>query len=149
VLEAEGERALEFVEADPRARRLFVAAVLVALAVAGALAFFALHPPAPQGETSLELKALAQRALWSALLATAFAFTVSVVSLRLAAHSVRTRQWPPLGMRMPFRTRVQALPRPGRAWGLAGAIVVAVFGVALLYWLHYFQAREFAALFAP
>jgi hypothetical protein len=139
-----------YVEADPQARRLFVAAAAIAVGVAVALAFFALRAsaPAPVADPALELPALAQRALWSALLATAFGLAAGITAVRIAAQAVRTRQWPPAGMRVPFRTRVQLLPRPAVAWGVAAMIVLALFVVALLYWLHYFEAREFASMFA-
>jgi hypothetical protein len=137
-----------YVEADPQARWLFLAAVVLAVGVAAALAFFALRAPAPAADPALELPALAQRALWSALLATAFGLAAAIVSVRIAAQAVRTRQWPPAGMLVPFRTRVQPLQRPAVAWSVAAAIVLALSFVALLYWLHYFEARAFASMFA-
>jgi hypothetical protein len=54
-----------------------------------------------------------------------FYLVLSVVAVILATKAVRTRQWPPAGMAVPFRTPVQEIRKPFKVWLLLAILLVA------------------------
>ena len=114
----------QYIEASPRARQwLFLIAVLWLGLVLFASEFNTYFPLSHRTE---ELLNQIDARAWYALIGLClFYLALSVVAVILAIGAVRTRQWPPAGVAVPFRMPVQAIRKPFKVWLLLGALLVA------------------------
>ena len=104
-----------YVEASPRARQWFFLAAIVWLGLVLLTSRFGTYFPL-SGSPSEKLAQLDQRS-WYALGAfVVFYAALSVLAVFLAAKAVRTKQWPPAGLTVPFRTRVYEIQSPFKVW---------------------------------
>lgn len=115
-----------YVDPNPRTRRFF----FIALAVLGALALVAariedLLPPL-SNDPIQALDETTNRLLVATILNTLVNIVFSVIAVHLTRRAVQSRQWPPKGMNVPFRTRVTAIERPTVAWAFL-AVVLCLF----------------------
>ena len=53
----------------------------------------------------------------------AFYLFLSAAAIVLAVKAIRTKQWPPAGLPVPFRTRIHEIRRPFKVWLLVAALV--------------------------
>ena len=111
-----GERhPIRFVESSPRARRWFWFVVLIWISLVVFLVEFDTLFPV-SGTVQDQIATLVNRSRFALLSRIAFYVTFSIIILILAMKVVRTGQWPPAGMQVPFRTRVQEIHRPIKVW---------------------------------
>jgi hypothetical protein len=59
-----------------------------------------------------------------------FYLGLSVWVFVLATKAVRTRQWPPAGVAVPFRTEIREIRKPFKVWAYV-AILVCIYGTAV------------------
>jgi hypothetical protein len=116
-----------YVEASPRARQWFF---LIAVVWAG-LGFIAsrLNTYLPlSGHVEELLIQIDARALCALVVLSLFYVALSVVAIVLAARTVRTGQWPPVGLKVPFRTPVTEIRKPYKVWLLLGLLLAVYAG---------------------
>ena len=141
-----------YVEASPKARQWFF---LVAVVWAGlALVASRLNTYFPlSGHVEELLVQIDARALYALVALSLFYLTLSVVAIFLATRTVRTRQWPPAGLEVPFRTPVTEIRTPFKVWLLLGLVLAAYAGhVAIAaYWAAatHSQVQEVQRLVGP
>src|ERR1022692_4721965 len=100
-----------YVEASPKARQWFF---LIAIVLGGLVLFmyvFDTYFP-PVGSVLEQLAQMDARATYKLIAFIPIYLVFSVVAFVLAARSVRTRQWPPAGIAVPFRTQIREIRKP-------------------------------------
>lgn len=117
---------ITYIEPNLGTRRVFFLAVVLFGVLAFAMSQLEdLLPPL----SSDPLQALDQstdRLLIATILNTFTHIVISVVAVYLTQRAVQSRQWPPKGMNVPFRTRVTEIKRPMVAWSLL-VMVLSIF----------------------
>jgi hypothetical protein len=119
-----------YVEASPRARQWLF---LVAVVWAGLVLFasrFSTYFPLPTGAQEL-LAQIDARALYGLVALSLFYLALSAMAIFVAIRVVRTRQWPPAGMAVPFRTPVREIRKPAAVW-LSLAILLLVYAAQIV-----------------
>ena len=84
-----------------------------------------------------------KRPLMAAIGATLFWVLVSVVSVHYWTRAVRSGQWPPKGMDVPFRMKVQELRSLNRARAYLASLLVIYAVQAALPWYAYVEQRRY------
>ncbi len=64
---------------------------------------------------------------WGAIFSTAFFVVATLIAIRYTGKIIKSGQWPPSGMAVPFRTKVVEVRNPRIVWGL---LVIFVAGLA-------------------
>jgi hypothetical protein len=116
-----------YVEASPRARQWFLLAAIVWLGLALLASRFGVYFPL-SGTQSEQLVELDRRTWWAFGGFTVLYLFLSALALFLAAKAVRTKQWPPAGVALPFRARVHEIQSPRKVWLLAIVLICLYFG---------------------
>jgi lipopolysaccharide export LptBFGC system permease protein LptF len=88
------------------------------------------------------LDQVVERSLLAALLASMLWCCFAVVAIYLTHRAVRSRQWPPAGISVPFRTEVIDIKRPWVAWALLAVFVVTCAFQIAGPWYGYATLRE-------
>jgi hypothetical protein len=118
----------------------------LALALWAAFAVFVarlgefLRPLSPNPGVALSQSAM--RFLLAAVLSSMFYGVLAFFVIRLTQRSVRSRQWPPPGMRAPFRTAIREIRRPHVEWALTTLVLCSLLVAAVLPWLRYAELRR-------
>jgi hypothetical protein len=111
-----------YVEASPRAKKVFFIVAFiwagVALFLAGYDVWFPLSD-VPQEQ----LVQISNRALVAVVVSVVFYLALSILVVLYTVWTVRSRQWPPHGCSMPFRTKVHEIKQPVLVWVLAGILL--------------------------
>jgi len=68
------------------------------------------------------------RYLFGAIVLVVFYLTLSGIVVFEAIWTVRSRQWPPHGHPVPFRTQVKGIKHPTMVWLFAGSIIAMYMG---------------------
>ena len=122
----------EYVEPTLRTRQLFFLAVIL---LAG-LSLFAFRldvyfPPVSDWHQ------MQQRLFVVIVLSNLLNIALSIWVINLTRRAVRCGQWPPKGMRVPFRTKIKRIKKPRIAW-LFLTVFLCVFTLnTLLPWFGY------------
>lgn len=132
-----------YVEANPRSRLLF----FLALIALGALALLAdrvdeLLPPLSNNPDEMADQILTRHII-AASLNTLFFVALTLKVLHDTRRMIASGQWPPPGMKVPFRQPIREIKNPRYAWFL---FVVSVFGYSILIgipWFKYFNKRAY------
>jgi hypothetical protein len=113
----------QYVEASPRAKLVFYVAAIFLGGIGIFLfrfnAWFPVH-----GSPEEQLRQMADRAMYVMVALVVSYVALSGLVLILAIRTVRTRQWPPVGLPMPFRMAVTEIKRPFAVWALAAVLFV-------------------------
>lgn len=139
----------QYVEPDPKIRRVWLACMLALVAVGAALKYYLSSLPAPTGTAATALQEVADRMLLASLLNTLLWGGLAALLIWLVARAARSGQWPPTGIRMPVRSRVYAVQRPVLLWALVILSLLPVAYMVFAYWQLYWDLRGLAALVAP
>ena len=116
-----------YVEASPKAREwFFFGAVLWAGLALFTSRFNTIFPLS--GRVDELLTQIDERALYALVALTVFYLALSAVAILLALKAVRTRQWPPAGVAVPFRTSVKEIRKPFKVWLLLAVLLVVYAG---------------------
>ena len=115
-------QAKRYVEASPKARLFFLVAILSWLALLLFLDRFNVWFPVHGTPTEKLVKTL-DRGLVVLIVSVSFWLMLSTIMVFEAIWTVRSRQWPPHGHPMPFRTPVKEIKHPLTVWLFAGSIV--------------------------
>lgn len=115
-----------YVEASPKARLVFLVLILFWLSLALFLDRFGAWFPLDGTPTERLLK-VSDRALIALIVSVIFYLTLSGIVMFESIWTVRSRQWPPEGHPMPFRTRVKEIKHPTMVWLFAGSIIAIYF----------------------
>ena len=111
-----------YVEASPRAKKVFFIVAFIWAGVALFLAGYDVWFPisdVPQEQ----LVQISHRALVAVIVSVVFYLALSILVVLYAVWTVRSRQWPPHGCSMPFRTKVHEIKQPVLVWVLAGILL--------------------------
>jgi hypothetical protein len=113
----------QYVEASPRAKLVFYLAA-IALGGIGIFLFrfnawFPVH-----GSPEEQLRQMADRAMYVMIALVVMYGALACLVLILAIGTVRTRQWPPAGLPMPFRMAVTEIKRPFAVWAPVAVVLV-------------------------
>ena len=117
-----------YIEASPRARQWYFLAAIVWAGLALFVSRINTYFPLPSDAREL-LTAVDARATYRLVTVSLFYLLFSAAAIFLALKAVRTKQWPPAGMAVPFRTQLREIHRPHRVW-----LVLAV--LLLIYASH-------------
>ena len=111
-----------YVEASPKARLVFLVFILFWLSLALLLdRFDAWFPLA--GTPAERLHKISDRTLVALILSVVLYLIMSGLVVFEGIWTVRSRQWPPKGHPMPFRTPVKEINNPIKVWLFAGFIL--------------------------
>jgi hypothetical protein len=113
----------QFIEPSIRARRWFWVIALAWVCVVAVLINFDRWFPV-SGSSLDQIEQLMNRSLCAIILRVIFYLAMSLVVIVLTIATVRTKQWPPRGMPVPFRARVTEVRRPIFVWLYASIIVM-------------------------
>ena len=109
-----GDHSIRFVESSPRVRNWFWFVVLIWISSVVFLdEFDKLFPIS--GTVQEQIETLVNRSKYALILQIAIYAVLSILVLILTLKVVRTRQWPPARMQVPFRMRVQEIHRPNNS----------------------------------
>ena len=125
-----------YIEASSKAKKVFFS---VAVIWAGlALLLVGLNEWFPVSGTLQEQSVqISNRALILVVVKVVSYLAMSILVVLYAFWTVRSRQWPPLGHSMPFRTQVREIKQPVLVWVLAGFLLlgnVAQIGTSIYIW---------------
>lgn len=125
-----------YIEASPKAKKVFFSVAVIWAGVALLLVvlndWFSISGT-PQ-EQSVQIS---NRALGLVVIKVVSYLALSTLVVLYACWTVRSRQWPPLGHPMPFRTQVREIKQPVWVWVLAGFLLLgymAQMGTAIYSW---------------
>jgi hypothetical protein len=126
-----------YIEASSKAKKVFFSVAVVWAGVA--LLLVGLNEWFPVSGTLQEQSVqISNRALVIVVVEVVSYLAVSILIVLYAFWTVRSRQWPPLGHSMPFRTQVREIKQPVLVWVLVGLVLLgymAKLGVAIYSWL--------------
>ena len=114
-----------YVEASPRARQWFFLVAVVWAAFALFASRLTSHLPLPGSSVQDLLAQIEARTLYSLVALSLFYVLLSIVAIVLAIKTVRTGQWPPAGMAVPFRTPVREVHKPYKVWVFLALLLAA------------------------
>ena len=112
-----------YVEASTRARQWYFLAAVVWAGLALLVSRFNSYCPLPSDAREL-LTAVDARATYRLVTVSVFYLLFSGVAILLAIKAVSTKQWPPAGMPVPFRTQVREIHRPLKVWFALAVLLV-------------------------
>lgn len=140
----QAESMKRYIEPTLRARQLFFLGLLVVAGVA-LLADRANQflPPLSSDEV-VALDQMVERSLLAALLASVFWCGLGGAAIYLTNRAIRSRQWPPAGISVPFRTEAVDIKRPWVAWALLVVFLVTCVVQIAGPWYGYATLRELA-----
>ena len=113
----------QYVEASPRAKIVFYVAAIVLGGIGIFLFRFNAWFPV-QGSPEEQLRQMADRAMYVMIALVVMYGLLACLVLILAIGTVRTRQWPPAGLPMPFRMAVTEIKRPFVVWAPVAVLLV-------------------------
>lgn len=100
-----------------------------------------LLPPVSSSE-AVALDQVLERSLLGAMLASVFWSCLGCVAIYLTHRAVKSRQWPPAGFSVPFRTEIVEIRRPWVAWVLLGVLLATCAVQVAGPWYGYATLRE-------
>ena len=131
-----------FVEPSTKAQQLF----FLALVLLGALALLANRLPDFLPSISLDPSVASEQvlnqSLWIASLNTLFYLGLSFHAVHYVHRAVRSRQWPPEGMSVPFRTEIKEIKNPRNAWAVLAFLLLLYAAQIAMPWHIYTKQRE-------
>ena len=131
-----------YIEASPKARQWFFLALAIWAFVAVLWLNFEAYFPLPS-DVRDRLAEHQARSLYRFIAIALLYGALSVAACMAIAKAVRTKQWPPAGSPVPFRTRVHEIRNPRKVW-LLGALVIAMH-LGLVAALGYLVTKERSA----
>ena len=130
-----------YVEPTEKARQLFFLALLMISGLA--LLADRLDELLPiSSDTSVALDQVLERSLLGAVLSSVFYGALAGIAIHLTRRAVVSKQWPPVGMSVPFRTAVREVRRPWTAWTCLGLVLLAFALQIAGPWYGYVTVRE-------
>ena len=134
-----------YVEPSPRTRQLFFLALVLLTALAVVVDRFDRILPPLSLNPAVALEQGANRLLLASAFSSVFYAVLAILVVRMTRRAVRSGQWPPVGMSMPFRTAIREIRHPRVEWLLMSLALVSLVVLAALPWLGYAQFRNVAA----
>jgi len=133
----------QYVESNPKTRQLF----FLALILIGAFALFVDRMeqilPAIDSDTTVAIDQVLDRSLFATVLATVFYGLFSFVAIHYVRRTVQSKQWPPVGMSVPFRMPVKEIKRPWVAWTYLAVLLCIFLTQIFITWYAYGEQREY------
>jgi hypothetical protein len=127
---------IRYVEPSNRPRRWFwIVALIWVCALAILVRFDELFPIT--GSSLNQIEALVKRSFFAAVFMMIVYLGMSLIIVFLAVRTIRTKQWPPRGMGVPFRTRVTEIRRPVFVWLYAAVMLFLLalqIGISVKKW---------------
>jgi hypothetical protein len=125
-----------YIEPSNNARRWFWIFALIWVCAAAFLTHF--DDLFPVTGTALDqIEGLLKRSFCAAVFTTIFYLTIGGTIIFLAVRTVRTKQWPPRGMAVPFRARATEIRRPVIVWLYAAVMLLLIalqIGISFKKW---------------
>ena len=112
-----------YIEASPKAKKVFFIVAFIWAGVALFLANYDVWFPV-SGTQQEQLVQISNRGLVAVVVAVVFYLALSILVVVYTVWTVRSRQWPPLGHSMPFRTQVHEIKQPVLVWVFAGILLL-------------------------
>jgi hypothetical protein len=134
-----------YIEPSPRARQLFFLALALLAAFAVVVARLDRILPPLSSNPTVALDQGAARLLFASAFSSVFYGALAFFVVRMTYRSIRCKQWPPVGMPVPFRTAIREIRHPRVEWILMSFGLVSLAFLAALPWLGYAQFRNAAA----
>ena len=114
----------QYLDASPRVRQWFFFIAVVWLGLVLLTVRFNTYFPL-SGNAQEQLAQIDARATYALVALVLFYLGLSVQAVLLAAKAVRTKQWPPAGVAVPFRTQIHEIRRPLKVWFWVSVLVCA------------------------
>jgi hypothetical protein len=130
-----------YVDASPKARLVFLLLILFWLSLALFLDRFSVWFPL-DGTPSERLLKISDRGRIALIVTVVFYLILSGIVVFESIWTVRSRQWPPQGHPMPFRTRIKEIKHPTRVWLFAGSILAIYFAHIGLHVYSWYRSNR-------
>jgi Na+/H+ antiporter NhaC len=132
---------MKFIEPTPKTRQLF----FLSLFFLGVLALAIPHiddllPPLSSNQT-IVFEQVLSRSLMAAVLSTLFFVVFSGIAFHYTQRAIRSGQWPPKGMSVPFRIKITEIKNPRNAWALLIILLCLFLAQTAMIWIVYVKQR--------
>lgn len=131
----------KYIEPTLKTRQLF----FLSIALLGGLALLASHRdkflPPLNHDPSLAIDQMLNRSLVAALISTILFISFSVAAIHYTRLVIRSGQWPPKGMNVPFRTKIRKIKNPWNARTYLIVIMCLFAAQTVMPWAIYAQQR--------
>jgi hypothetical protein len=135
-----------YVEGDAKVRNVFLACVLTVIAAGFALRYYVSSLPMPVGTPEYVGETLMSRNLLGVVLLTLFYLAYAAIVVWFTAKTVRSKQFPPAGMRMPFRTKIYSISNPTVLWAVVVLLLCAKAYIVILNWQIHWKLQSLVDL---
>lgn len=99
--------------------------------------------PPLSSDASQMFDQLVERSLLAAVIGTVLFGAFSMVAVHFTRRAVKSGQWPPKGMSVPFRTKILEIKNPRNAWTYLGVLLLMFAVQIALPWYAYAKQKAY------
>ena len=131
-----------YIEPTPKARQLFFLTLVMLGGYALLVSRIDMLLPPISSDAKIALDQAINRLFIGAVLSTLFFSGFVFAAIHTTRRAVKSGQWPPVGMPVPFRTQVTEIVRPWKAWAILAAVLIYLTFKIAMPWFIYLEFQK-------
>ena len=130
-----------YVESSLKARRLFYLAIVIFCGLVFLVMYIDEILPPFSSDITMALEQADERSFLASVLSTIFYISFSIVVFHYTRRAIQSKQWPPVGMAVPFRLKVKEINNPNIAWLYSLCILLIFVAQVTFTWYVYVKQQ--------